>query len=125
MSRALCLFSGKDRAGSVQAHLRRLAASFHRDVAITLVDKRLGWKFDLCNTKVRQRYLDLVDQGYFDMVFMSPPCATFSWATWANFSGPRPVRSFQSRPSRVRKETVRFLATFWPIFVGILLSLLS
>ena len=28
------------------------------------------------------------------MVFMSPPCATFSRATWANFSGPRPVRSF-------------------------------
>ena len=55
-------------SSSVQAHLRRLAASFHRDVAITLVDKRLGWKFDLCNTKVRQRYLDLVDQGYFDMV---------------------------------------------------------
>ena len=30
------------------------------------------------------------------MIFISPPCATFSRATWANYQGPRPVRSFAS-----------------------------
>ena len=88
----LYLFSGKGGASSVQGYLRRLAASSSREVHVTLVDKRLGPKFDLTQSKVRQRYLDLVDQGYFDIILLSPSCATFSRATWANFSRPRKLR---------------------------------
>ena len=53
-------------------------------------------KADLSKTKVRDKYLHLIKQGEFDMIFISPPCATFSRATWANYQGPRPVRSFAS-----------------------------
>ena len=53
-------------------------------------------KADLSKTKVRDKYLHLIRQGEFDMIFISPPCATFSRATWANYQGPRPVRSFAS-----------------------------
>ena len=53
-------------------------------------------KTDLPKTKVRDKYLHLIKQGEFDMIFISPPCATFSRATWANYQGPRPVRSFAS-----------------------------
>ena len=76
------------------------------EVHVTFVDKRLGPKFDLTQSKARQRYLDLVDQGYFDdfdVVLLSPPCATFFRATWANFSGPRPVRSF-AKPRGIARD---------------------
>ena len=28
-------------------------------------------------------------------MLLSPPCSSFSRATWANFRGPRPVRSYE------------------------------
>ena len=68
----LYLFSGKGGASSVQGYLRRLAASSSREVHVTLVDKRLGPTFDLTQSKVRQRYLDLVDQGYLGATEASP-----------------------------------------------------
>ena len=125
--RALHLLSGKDSAGSVKGHLRRLAASFHCDVTVTLVDKQLGRRYDLNHPKVRQRYLDLVDQGFFDMIFMSPPCATFSIGRRGLTSRGHDRRGVSLNPverrcSRLKKETGRLLATFLLIFAGVWLS---
>ncbi|CAE7366317.1 unnamed protein product [Symbiodinium sp. KB8] len=44
---------------------------------------------------VRKSYLDRIAAEEFDAVLLSPPCASFSRATWANFKGPRPVRSYE------------------------------
>ena len=52
-------------------------------------------KHNLSLAKVRQSYLDRIAAKEFDAVLLSPPCATFSRAPWANFRGPRPVRSYE------------------------------
>ena len=55
----------------------------------------LRYKHDLSLPKVRQSYLNRIAAKEFDAVLLSPPCATFSRAAWANFRGPRPVRSYE------------------------------
>ena len=49
---------------------------------------------DVTLPKVRELLLNKVVSGRYFVVLLSPPCSTFSRATWANRKGPRPVRSF-------------------------------
>ena len=49
---------------------------------------------DVTLPKVRELLLNKVVSGRYFAVLLSPPCSTFSRATWANRKGPRPVRSF-------------------------------
>eukprot|EP00439_Symbiodinium_sp_Y106_P009920 s15183_g1.t1 len=44
---------------------------------------------------VRDSYLDRIRAKEFDAILLSPPCASFSRGSWANFRGPRPVRSYE------------------------------
>ena len=61
---------------------------------------------DLSTTKARTKYLDLLQQGYYDIVATSPPCATFSRASWATRRGPRPIRSL-AEPRGLAKLTAK------------------
>ena len=56
------------------------------------------------STTSRRSYLDRIAAKEFDAVLLSPPCASFSRAPWANFRGPRPVRSYDS-PRGLQKLT--------------------
>jgi len=49
---------------------------------------------DLSRESAQSPILDKIRAGFFDVVLASPPCSTFSRATWSNLRGPRPVRSF-------------------------------
>ena len=59
---------------------------------------------DLANTVERQKLLARIRAQEFDAILLSPPCSTFSRAPWANFKGPRPVRS-AAKPRGLDKLT--------------------
>ena len=75
--------------------LQQLASAWTLNLKTECVDLKRSAKHDLSLPKVRQSYLDRIAAKEFDAVLLSPPCASFSRATWANFRGPRPVRSYE------------------------------
>ena len=60
---------------------------------ITCVDIQRKPSIDLAKSKERQGLLPRIRAQEFHAILLSPPCSTFSRAPWANFKGPRPVRS--------------------------------
>ena len=77
------------------ACLQHLATAWTLDLKTECVDVKRSAKRDLSLPHVRKSYLDRIAAKEFDAVLLSPPCASFSRATWANFKGPRPVRSYE------------------------------
>ena len=77
------------------ACLQQLAAAWTLQLETECVDVKRSAKQDLSLPKVRQSYLTRIAAKEFDAVLWSPPCATFSRAAWANFRGPRPIRSYE------------------------------
>ena len=77
------------------ACLQQLAAAWTLQLETECVDVKRSAKQDLSLPQVRQRYLTRIAAKEFDAVLLSPPCATFSRAAWANFRGPRPIRSYE------------------------------
>ena len=75
--------------------LQQLTATWALDLRTECVDIKRSAKQDLSLPKVRDSYLDRIRAKEFDAILLSPPCASFSRATWANFRGPRPVRSYK------------------------------
>ena len=75
--------------------LQQLAGAWALNLKTECVDVKRSAKHDLSLPKVRQSYLDRIAAKEFDAVLLSPPCASFSRAPWANFRGPRPVRSYE------------------------------
>ena len=82
--------------------LRQQARSY--EVRITCVDIQRRPSIDLANTVERQKLLTRIRAQEFDAILLSPPCSTFSRARWANFKGPRPVRS-AAKPHGLDKLT--------------------
>ena len=75
--------------------LQQLAGAWTLNLKTECVDVKRSAKHDLSLPKVRQSYLERIAAKEFDAVLLSPPCASFSRAPWANFRGPRPVRSYE------------------------------
>ena len=63
-------------------------------VQVEMVDIQVRPYLDVTLPKVREYLLSKISTGQYYAVLLSPPCSTFSRATWANRKGPRPVRSF-------------------------------
>ena len=91
----LYLFSGVAHKLDMATCLQQLAATWTLDLRTECVDIKRNAKLDLSLPQVRNSYLDRVRAKEFDAILLSPPCASFSRATWANFRGPRPVRSYE------------------------------
>ena len=90
----LYLFSGVAHKLDMATCLQQLAATWTLDLRTECVDIKRNAKLDLSLPKVRNSYLDRIRAKEFHAILLSPPCAGFSCATWANFRGPRPVRSY-------------------------------
>ena len=90
----LYLFSGVAHKLDMATCLQQLAATWALDLRTECVDIKRSAKQDLSLPRVRDSYLDRIRAKEFDAILLSPPCASFSRATWANFRGPRPVRSY-------------------------------
>ena len=71
---------------------------------ITCVDIQRQPSIDLAKSKERQKLLTRIRAQEFHAILLSPPCSTFSRAPWANFKGPRPVRS-AAKPQGLDKLT--------------------
>ena len=95
MLRVLYLFSGAPRRTSLACQLRQQFSCFEgfQDVVIEEWDLSRGPNFDLAPRHVQEEILDKLRQGYYDLVVLSPPCAGWSRAPWANSWGPRPLRA--------------------------------
>ena len=66
------------------------------DIQIVCIDIQRKPRIDLSKTKERDKLLQAIRAGAYDAILPSPPCSTFSRAPWANFKGPRPVRSYEN-----------------------------
>eukprot|EP00435_Cladocopium_sp_Y103_P046025 s1206_g13.t1 len=84
---------GRKRTHSVAWYVRKLAKRFHRRVEVIEVDLRHRKGVDLSQPTVQRKWLALIDSGKVDALLVTPPCSTFSRASWANDDGPFPLRS--------------------------------
>lgn len=73
--------------------LRRLAPRMDVQVEITELDIQTDRRSDFTLPAVQKKWLQMIAQGVFFAVIVTPPCSTFSRAVWANDLGPYPVRS--------------------------------
>ena len=92
--RILYLFSGSPRKGSVKSWATKLAAKWGVRVQVDMVDIKVRPHLDLTKDSVQRDLLNKISAGYYAAIILSPPCSTFTRATFSNRKGPRPVRSY-------------------------------
>ena len=75
------------------------------------MDIKRSARQDLSLPKVRDSYLDRIRAKEFDAILLSPPCASFSRATWAKlpWAAARPQLRAASRTGEAN-----WSATHWP-----------
>ena len=59
-----------------------------------MVDIKVRPHLDLTKDSVQRDLLNKISAGYYAAIILSPPCSTFTRATFSNRKGPRPVRSY-------------------------------
>ena len=74
-------------------YLRELALRKGVQVEITELDIQSDRRSDFTIPAVQKKWLQLIAQGIYYAVIVTPPCSTFSRAVWANDLGPFPLRS--------------------------------
>ena len=94
--KVLYLFSGVARQLDMATCLQQLAAAWTLDLRTECVDIKRNAKLDLSLPKVRNSYLDRIRAKEFDAILLSPPCASFSRATWANFAATSCLEDWRS-----------------------------
>ena len=92
--KVLYLFSGCTRKGSVSFWTRKLAAKWQMKVQIDMVDIKVRPHLDVTKRAVQQSLLNKIKAEVYAAIILSPPCSTFTRATFSNRRGPRPVRTF-------------------------------
>ena len=63
-------------------------------VQVDMVDIRVRPHLDVTKRAVQQSLLNKIKAGVYAAIILSPPCSTFTRATFSNRRGPRPVRTF-------------------------------
>ena len=91
----LYLFAGPARRTSIKAVLERFSKQFASvcEVECEEWDICRGEEFDLLREDAQRSLLKRIEAGEFCAILMSPPCASWSRAPWANPWGPRPLRT--------------------------------
>ena len=87
-------FSGSSRKGSVSSWAKKLGSRMGITVQVEMIDIKVRPNWDLTKSKNRQLLLNKIRSGRYFAILISPPCSTFTRATWSNRKGPRPVRSY-------------------------------
>jgi len=85
---ALYLFAGQKRKATVGERLRKLGWGV-KEVDILQGDRA----HDLTRTSVANKLMKQLEDNKYQALIASPPCDTSSRARYANFNGPRPLRS--------------------------------
>ncbi len=91
----LYLVAGPERHTSIKAVLERFSKQFATvcEVECEEWDICRGEQFDLLGEDAQETLIHRIRQGEFCAILMSPPCASWSRAPWANPWGPRPLRT--------------------------------
>ena len=76
------------------AWTKKLSAKWGVKVQIDMVDIRVRPHLDLTKASVQKELLNKISSGFYAAIILSPPCSTFTRATFSNRRGPRPVRSY-------------------------------
>ena len=93
--RVLYLFAGTDRKTSVRSVLERFSKFYSEGFTIECEEWDIcrGPHQDLLEEKTQKDLLARIARGEFTAIILSPPCASWSRAPWANRWGPRPLRT--------------------------------
>ena len=87
------LFSGPQRKSSIAHHLHQLCAKAGFGLEVDEIDILVGGKqHDMLDSEAQEAIMARIAAGDYDIVVMSPPCATWSRARLSNHKGPGPVR---------------------------------
>ena len=62
-------------------------------MSVIELDIQRDRKCDFTRQSIQKKWLQRIDQGEFHAVILTPPCSTYSRASWANDRGPHPLRS--------------------------------
>ena len=75
--------------------LKKLASKHQFELEIREVDIERSLDDDLTKSQLWDELLEQIRSGHYDVIFMSPPCNTWSRVRfqWQKFPGPRPIRN--------------------------------
>ena len=91
--RVLYLFSGVSRRASIAESLKDLCTKDGFGLEFHDVDIHVGGSaHDLLDKDIQEVYMSNIQAGEYDVVILSPPCGSWSRASWANDDGPAPCR---------------------------------
>ena len=91
--RAAYFFSGVERRASIGNKLKALCSKHGYGLKFEEVDILVGGSsHDLLNKDSQESYIQAIEQGEIDVQILSPPCGTWSRASWANDLKPQPCR---------------------------------
>ena len=95
--RVAYFFAGAERKASIEGHLQRMCDNAGVRLHMETIDIMVGGKaHNLLSREIQDAFIARVEEGSFDMIIFSPPCATWSRAPWANRNGPLPCRDAKS-----------------------------
>ena len=94
--RVAYFFSGTSRKASVGDELRKLCQASGIGLLLEEIDIYIyngGTAHDLLDKASQADFESKIRQGDYDVVVVTPPCATWSRAPYSPYPGPKPVRS--------------------------------
>ena len=94
--KCLYLFAGIERKSSIEDHLAEMCKAQGHGLQFWSIDVLIGGKgHDLLDKYSQERFISMIEDGYFDIQILSPPCGSWSRANWSNQKGPAPCRDRQ------------------------------
>ena len=91
--RVAYFFSGIARKASIGNALKSLCEKEGYGLELEEVDILVGGsEHDLLSKEAQDNYIAEVEEGFFDVQILSPPCGTWSRANWADDKPPQPCR---------------------------------
>ena len=95
--RILYLFAGKERKADLRDHIITLLGKGGSKCKLIMheVDIARSGEHDLLNSERCAKFVEGVRRGDWDICFVTPPCNSWSRATWSSRPGPLPCRAQQ------------------------------
>ena len=88
------LFSGPQRKSSIAQHLKTMCKRSGFGLDCDEIDILIkGKEHDLFDKDAQEQIMSRIAAGDYDIIILSPPCATWSRARWSNGDGPGPFRN--------------------------------
>ena len=91
--RVAYLFSGRHRRASIAEELKALCEHSGSGLEFEELDILIGGSaHNLLDAERQNQLIARIEEGYFDLLLLSPPCGSWSRANWRGGRGPKPCR---------------------------------